>query len=266
MIRDITIGQFYRTDSLLHQMDPRIKIVGALLYAVSLFFINHYISFMLAAIFFGCIVWLSNVPLRFMLKGLKPIFLFVVFTDVLQILCTPGDDLLHIGIVHITIQGVHQSIFMSLRLVLLMLGTSVMTLTTTPNRLTDGIEKLLHPLTHIRVPVHDLAMMMSIALRFIPILIEELDKIMKAQLARGADFESGNVLNRMKNVVPLLVPLFASAIRRANDLAYAMDARCYHGGDGRTKMKPLQYTRRDYVAYMTLFFYTALLLFVNQLV
>ncbi|MCH5268607.1 MAG: energy-coupling factor transporter transmembrane protein EcfT [Lachnospiraceae bacterium] len=257
MIRDITIGQYFRTNSLLHRMDPRVKIVGTLVYAVSLFFIKDYISFAVAAVCFCFIVRLSRVPFRFIIKGLKPVFVMLLFTAVLQLLCTSGDDLVHFGIVHITIQGVHQSVFMLFRLTLLIMGSSMMTLTTTPNQLTDGIEKLLRPLNHIRVPVGDLAMTMSIALRFIPILIEELDKIMKAQLARGADLESGNLIQRLKNMVPLLVPLFSSAIRRANELAYAMDARCYHGGKGRTKMKPLQYTQRDYVTYMVIFLYVA---------
>lgn len=266
MIRDITIGQYYQTDSVLHRTDARVKIVGTLLYVVSLFIFRHYIGFLVSSLFFAWLVWLSNVPFRYIVKGLKPIMMMLIFTAVLQLFCTTGNDLFHVGMLHVTKQGVHNSVFMTLRLVLMMLGASLMTLTTTPARLTDGMEKLLHPLRHLHVPVHDITMMMSIALRFIPIFTEELDKIMKAQLARGADFESGNIVRRLKNIVPIFVPLFASALRRSNELAYAMDARCYHGGDGRTKMKPLKYTQQDMLGYGILFIYLALLLLADRMV
>lgn len=266
MIRDITIGQYYQANSVLHRFDSRVKIVGTLLYIVSLFMFSHYVGFLISGLFFGIAVWLSKVPLRFIVKGLKPIMVMLVFTAVLQLFCTPGDELVHFGVFRITAQGIHNCIFMTLRLSLMMVGASLMTFTTTPACLTDGMEKLLHPLTHIHVPVHELTMMMSIALRFIPIFIEELDKIMKAQLARGADFESGNLVRRIKNMVPILVPLFASALRRSNELAYAMDARCYHGGEGRTKMKPLQYERRDFAGYGALLLYLMVLLLADKVV
>lgn len=266
MIRDITIGQYYQADSVLHRLDSRVKIIAALLYIVSLFLFSHYVGFLVSGLFFGIVVWLSNVPFRFIVKGLKPIMVMLVFTAVLQLFCTPGEELFRLGALQITSQGLHNCIFMSLRLSLMMLGASLMTFTTTPARLTDGMERLLHPLTHLHVPVHELTMMMSIALRFIPIFIEELDKIMKAQLARGADFESGNIVRRLRNMVPILVPLFASALRRSNELAYAMDARCYHGGKGRTKMKPLQYERRDFVGYGILLLYLTVLLLADKVV
>lgn len=264
MIRDITIGQYYKAESVLHRLDSRVKIIATLLYIVSLFLFSHYIGFLVSGLFFCLMVWLSKVPVRFIVKGLKPIAIMLVFTAVLQLFCTPGEELLRLGIFRITVQGIHNCIFMTLRLSLMMIGASLMTLTTTPAHLTNGMEILLHPLVHIHVPVHELTMMMSIALRFIPIFIEELDKIMKAQLARGADFESGNIVRRLRNMVPILVPLFASALRRSNELAYAMDARCYHGGDGRTKMKPLRYERKDIVAYGILILYFVVLLLADK--
>ena len=183
--------------------------------------------------------------------------MILMITMVFNILLTPGEVLWKIGIFKITREGISMAVRMAIRLVYLVIGSSLMTLTTTPNQLTDGLEKSLRPLNKIHIPVHEIAMMMSIALRFIPILLEETDKIMKAQIARGADFESGNLIQKVKNMVPLLVPLFISAFRRANDLAMAMEARCYHGGDNRTQMKPLHYTRRDHIAYVVLFVYLA---------
>lgn len=249
MIRDITIGQYYRTDSIIHQLDARVKLVGTLAYIISLFTFRELAGYAVAAAFFGLLVLLSKVPFSYIIRGLKPIFFMLIFTAVLNLFWTPGKAFLEFGVIKLTWEGLHKMVFISLRLILLILGSSLLTLTTTPNQLTDGLEHLLRPLRHFRVPVHELAMMMSIALRFIPILIEETDRIMKAQAARGADFESGNVIQRLRNMLPILVPLFVSAIHRANDLALAMDARCYHGGDGRTKMYPLHYSGRDFLAY-----------------
>lgn len=266
MLREITIGQYYATDSLLHRLDPRVKIVGTLLYIISLFLVHHYIGLVVAALIFGVMVRMSNVPFRFIVKGLKPIMMMLVFTALLHLFCTPGKAIFSLGVLHITIEGVQKCIFLTVRLTLMMIGSSLMTLTTTPNQLTDGIEQMLRPLRKLHVPVHEFALMMSIALRFIPILMEELDKIMKAQLARGADFESGNFLHRLKNMLPILLPLFASAMRRANELAYAMDARCYHGGEGRTKMKPLRYGYRDMIGYISIVCYLIVLIAVDRIV
>lgn len=264
MIRDITIGQYYTVDSLIHRLDPRVKVVGTLAYIISLFLFQPFAGFLIAGLFFGLVVYWSRVPFRFVLRGLKPIVFMLVFTAALNLFWTPGDTLLELGIINITVQGLKRSIFMALRLIFLIIGSSVMTLTTTPNQLTDAIEKLLRPLNRLHVPVHEVAMMMSIALRFIPILIEEMDKIMKAQKARGADFESGNLLHRLRSMLPILVPLFASAMRRATDLAYAMDARCYHGGVGRTKMKPLRYQGSDFVGYLVIVVYLLLIILVGR--
>jgi energy-coupling factor transport system permease protein len=249
MIRDITIGQYYAADSVIHRLDPRVKVVGTLLYLITLFLAHSVWSYGAAIAFFFVMVYLSQVPFSYIVRGLKPVFFVLVFTAVLNLFWTPGTAFFEWGWICLTWEGLRKTIFISLRLTLLILGSSLMTLTTTPNQLTDGLERLLRPLRHLRVPVHEIAMMMSIALRFIPILVEETDRIMKAQTARGADFESGNVLQRLKSMLPILVPLFVSAIQRANDLALAMDARCYHGSDGRTKMYPLRYQARDFAAY-----------------
>lgn len=250
MIRDITIGQYYPADSVIHRLDPRVKLVGTMVFLVSLFLFQSFSGYIAATIFLACVIKLSKVPLKFMLKGLKAVFLLLLFSVTFNLFLTDGETLVHLfWKVRITKEGLRMAVFMAIRLVYLIMGTSIMTLTTTPNDLTDGLEKGLRPLRKIRVPVHEIAMMMSIALRFIPILLEETDKIMKAQMARGADFESGNILKRAKSMIPILVPLFISAFRRANDLAMAMEARCYQGGEGRTKMKPLIYKKRDYIAY-----------------
>ena len=266
MLREITIGQYYATDSLLHRLDPRVKIAGTLLYIISLFLVHHYIGLVVAALIFGMMVRMSNVPFRFIVKGLKPIMMMLVFTALLHLFCTPGKAIFSLGVLHITIEGVQKCIFLTVRLTLMMIGSSLMTLTTTPNQLTDGIEQMLRPLRKLHIPVHEFALMMSIALRFIPILMEELDKIMKSQLGRGAGFESGNFLHRRKNMLPILLPLFASAMRRANELAYAMDARCYHGGEGRTKMKPLRYGYRDMIGYISIVCYLIVLIAVDRIV
>ena len=248
MLRDITLGQYYPADSVLHRLDPRVKFIGTFAYVISLF-LFHNVGYLLGTLFLVVMIRLSKVPFRFMVKGLKSIVMLLAITMIFNILLTPGEVIFHVWIIKVTREGVALAFKMAIRLIYLMIGSSIMTLTTTPNQLTDALESILGPLKRIHLPVHEISMMMSIALRFIPILLEETDKIMKAQMARGADFESGNLIQRIKNMVPLLVPLFISAFRRANDLALAMEARCYRGGEGRTQMKPLRYERRDFVAY-----------------
>lgn len=257
MIRDITIGQYYPADSILHRLDPRVKFVGTMVYIVSLFVFSSWVGYVVAALSLIAMIIISKVPFKFMVKGLKPVMMLLLITMFFNLIFTPGEVIWSFWIIKITREGIRMSLKMGVRLVFLIIGASLMTLTTTPNQLTDGLERLMRPLNKIHVPVHEIAMMMSIALRFIPILLEETDKIMKAQMARGADFESGGLVQKVKNMVPLLVPLFVSAFRRANDLAMAMEARCYHGGDGRTQMKPLVYAGRDYVAYLVMFGYLA---------
>lgn len=260
MIKDITIGQYYPGDSILHRLDPRIKLVATFLFIISLFLFDTFYGYIVVFIFLGSVIALSRVPLKFIFKGLKAIVVLLIFTLVFNLFLTPGEEIFRLGFLKITKEGIRFSAFMAIRLVFLILGSSLMTYTTTPNQLTDGLEKLLWPLSKIKVPVHEIAMMMSIALRFIPILLEETDKIMKAQKARGADFESGGLIKRAKALVPILVPLFVSAFRRANDLAMAMEARCYQGGEGRTKMKPLLYKRKDYIAYLVILSYLGLVI------
>lgn len=255
MMRDITIGQYYPADSILHRLDPRVKFIGTFLFLVSLFVADSFWGYVLATIFLAGIVGLSKVPVKFMLKGLKPLLLIFLITLCFNLFLVPGEVIWEFGFLKLTYEGIRQAIKIGIRLIYLVIGSSVMTLTTTPNQLTDGLEKILKPLNKIKVPVHEISMMMSIALRFIPILMEETDKIMKAQIARGADFESGNLIQKAKNLIPLLVPLFISAFRRADDLAMAMEARCYHGGENRTQMKPLVYHVRDYWAYAVILVY-----------
>ena len=249
MLRDITLGQYYQTESVIHKLDPRVKLGGTMLYIISLFLFESVWGYVLAALFLVAVIKLSKVPFKFMVRGMRAILFLLLLTVVFNLFLTPGEPLVTLWKLTVTKEGLSVAIFMAIRLTFLIIGSSIMTLTTTPNNLTDGMEKMLSPLKVLKVPVHEVAMMMSIALRFIPILLEETDKIMKAQIARGADFESGNLLQRAKAMVPLLVPLFISAFRRANDLAMAMEARCYRGGDGRTKMKPLVYKNCDFVAY-----------------
>lgn len=255
MLRDITLGQYYQTESSIHKLDPRVKLVGTVTFIISLFLMKNLLGYICAAIFLTVVIRLSKVPFKFMMRGMKSIMLLLMITVVFNLFLTPGTPLVSFWKITITKEGLELAFFMAIRLVMLIIGSSVMTLTTTPNNLTDGMEKLLSPLKKLHVPVHEIAMMMSIALRFIPILLEETDKIMKAQMARGADFESGNLIKKAKALVPLLVPLFISAFRRANDLAMAMEARCYRGGDHRTKMKPLVYKKNDFLAYGYLIFY-----------
>lgn len=259
MIRDITIGQYYSVDSIIHRLDSRVKILGTFLYIISLFTFGNLVGYAVPIVFFCGVLALSKIPFSYTVKGLKPVFLLLIFTAFLNLFWTGGTELFQLGPLTVTWEGVRKMVYISLRLILLVLGSSLMTLTTTPNQLTDGLERIFRPLKLIRVPVHEMAMMMSIALRFIPILIEETNRIMKAQTARGADFTSGNLWQRLRNMLPLLIPLFVSALRRANDLALAMDARCYHGGEGRSKMYPLRYGKKDLAAYGCLVLYMVIL-------
>lgn len=267
MIRDITIGQYYPAKSILHRLDPRVKLVSTLLYLISLFLFRSISGYLVATIFLVCMIRLSKVPLSYIVKGLKPIIMLLMITVLFNLFLTrDGDVLLHAWIFTVTEGGLRTAVFMAVRLIYLIIGSSLMTFTTTPNELTDSLEDLLRPLNRVKVPVHEVAMMMSIALRFIPILLEETDKIMKAQIARGADLESGNMIQRARAMIPILVPLFVSAFRRANDLAMAMEARCYHGGEGRTKMKPLRYQTRDYLTYVIVVVYVAAVFLIGRYV
>lgn len=264
MLRDITLGQYYQTESVVHKLDPRVKLVGTIVFIISLFIFDNMLGYVVAAVFLALVINASKVPFKFMVKGMKAIIFLLLLTVVFNLFLTPGEPLVTLWKLTITKEGVETAVLLAIRLVFLIIGSSVMTLTTTPNNLTDGMEKLMGPLKLFKLPVHEVAMMMSIALRFIPILLEETDKIMKAQIARGADFESGNLIKKAKAMVPLLVPLFISAFRRANDLAMAMEARCYRGGEGRTKMKPLIYKKRDYLAYLSMAAYLAVGILVGK--
>ena len=250
MLRDITLGQYYPVSSPIHRLDPRVKLMGTLVYIVAIFLADSIWGYALAVLFLAAVIILSKVPFGHILKGLKAIIIIVIFTVVFNLFLTPGEELFHIWKLTVTKEGLRQAVFMSIRLLCLVMGASLMTFTTTPTALTDGMEKGLGFLKVFKVPVHSVAMMMSIALRFIPILMEETDKIMKAQSARGADFDTGGLVKKAKAMVPLLVPLFVSAFGRAEDLAQAMEARYYHGGKGRTKLHPLKYSGRDYIAYL----------------
>ncbi len=260
MLRDITIGQYYPTGSVMHRMDPRVKLFGTLVFLISVFVYRGIVGLAVVTLFLAGVIGISRVPFRYMIRGLRAILVLMLITALFNLFLTPGEVLFSFWKLKITEEGLICAVRMAIRLTYLILGTSLMTLTTTPNQLTDGLEKSLGPLRRLRVPVHEISMIMSIALRFIPILTEETDKIMKAQMARGASFDDGNIIKKAKSLIPLLVPLFISAFRRANDLAMAMEARCYHGGEGRTKMKPLRYQGIDRAAYTVLVLYLLLLI------
>jgi len=253
MIRDITIGQYFPAESWIHKLDPRVKIMSTLIFIIALFVANRYIGYLFTFIFMATVIYLSKVPVKYMLKGIKAILVIIILTVALNIFMTPGEKVLwSYKSINITAEGLYIAGIMALRLIFLIIGSSVLTLTTSPIQLTDGLEKLLNPFKKIGIPAHEIAMMMTIALRFIPILLEETDKIMKAQMARWADFESGGIIKRAKSLIPLLVPLFISAFRRADELAMAMEARCYRGGENRTRMKQLKIKKQDYVAMVSI--------------
>ena len=248
MLKDITIGQYFPGSSVIHRLDPRIKIVLTFVLIISLFTAGSMRGYGVCAFFVLAGLVLSRVPVKYVFKGLRPLLIILLLTIFVNMFMVAGEVIYSLGPLDITREGLIQAVRMATRLVLLVMGASLLTLTTSPIALTDGIEKLLGPFRRVGVPAHELAMMMTIALRFIPTLLDETDKIMKAQMARGADFESGNLVNRAKNLVPLLVPLFISAFRRADELALAMESRCYRGGKGRTRLKVLHMAGRDYIA------------------
>lgn len=271
MLKDITIGQYISGNSILHKMDPRIKIILTLVFIVVLFLVSNPFAYGGLILFTLLLMFISKIPFKYILKGLKPMLFIILFTVVLNLFLTSGKELWSLKVfdgwtIRITYEGVKMSILMFLRLTLLVMGTSLLTLTTSPLKLTDGIESLLKPFEIIKVPAHEIAMMMSIAIRFIPTLAEETDKIIKAQTARGADFESGNIIMRAKAMIPLLVPLFVSAFRRADELATAMDSRCYHGGKNRTRMKEMKITKMDILSVIFMIIFVSFLIFIEYFI
>ena len=248
MIRDITLGQYYPGSSAVHRLDARTKIIATLIYIVALFVVKNFWGFLIAGAALFAVIGVSKVPVKFIFRGLTAVFMIIAFTFLINLFMVDGRVLWQWKFLSITEEGVNRAFFMAVRLVLLIIGSSLMTLTTKPIELTDGLEKLMKPFSKIGVPSHEIALMMTIALRFIPTLMEETDKIIKAQQARGADFESGNLFQRAKSLIPILVPLFVSSFRIAQDLALAMEARCYHGGGGRTRMNEIRFERADALA------------------
>lgn len=264
MLKDITLGQFLPGNSLLHRLDPRTKIMLTIVFIIVLFTVNNVPGLVLSAAFVMLFIHLSSVPLKLIVKSIKPIMFFVLLTAVLNIFMTDGTYLFKYRFIHISVEGIYSTVIMALRLVLLVAGTSLLTYTTSPIVLTDGIESLLGPLEKIRFPSHELAMMMTIALRFIPTIIEETDKIIKAQSARGADFDTGGLIKKAKAMIPLLIPLFVNSFKRADELALAMECRGYHGGKGRTKLKQLKFTKLDLAALVLFALICALCIFVGR--
>lgn len=260
MIRDITIGQYYPAESPIHRMDARLKLLITFVFIVTLFLVNTFIGYVFVIASMGLVIKSSKVPLKFMLRGLKSIVIIILFTAIINLFMTQGETVLaKVWIFQITLEGVLLAIKMCVRLVLLIVGSSILTLTTTPIQLTDAIEYILKPFKKIGVPAHEIAMMMTIALRFIPTLLEETDKIMKAQQARGADFDTGNLIQKAKALIPILVPLFISAFRKAEELAMAMEARCYHGDENRTRMNVMRMQKSDYRAAVVTAFYAVVI-------
>ncbi len=260
MIRDITLGQYYPGKSVIHRLDARTKIIATLLYIIELFIVNNFWGFLIAGAALFIVIAISRVPVKFIFRGLTAVFLIIAFTVLLNMFMVDGRILWQWKFLRITYEGIARAAFMAVRLVLLIIGTSMMTLTTKPIELTDGIEKLLSPFSKIGFPSHEVALMMTIALRFIPTLMEETDKIMKAQQARGADFESGNLFQRAKSLIPILIPLFVSSFRIAQDLALAMEARCYHGGKGRTRMNEIKFHKGDAVSAVLMVIFLAVII------
>lgn len=253
MIKNITIGQYIPGDSFIHKLDPRTKILISLFFIINLFFVKNFTGYLVVFLFIILMVKVAKLSPRYLYKGIRPVFVLILFTAFLNLFVTRGTSdtlLLELGFLKVYEEGVYTALFMTFRLIFLIMGTSILTLTTSPIELTDGIESLLKPFKRIGVPAHELAMMMSIALRFIPTLMDETDKIMKAQMARGADFDSKNLIKKAQSLIPLLVPLFISSFRRAEELAMAMEARSYRGGEGRTRMKQLKYTANDMKAFL----------------
>ncbi len=261
MLRDITIGQYYPVKSAVHSLDARVKILAVLAYIITLFFVDSFIGYAVVTVILGTTIAVSKVPFKFMVKGIKGIFVILIFTAIINVFSTQGENVLFkLGVFTATMEGVILAIKMIIRLILLIVGSSMLTLTTSPIELTDGIEYILKPFKKIGLPSHEIAMMMTIALRFIPTLLDETDKIMKAQQARGADFETGNIIQRAKSLIPILVPLFVSAFRRAEELAMAMEARCYHGDSNRTRMNEMKLKSIDYLAFVLVILYIILII------
>ena len=265
MIRDITLGQYYPVESVIHRLDPRVKIIGTFIYLIMLFFVKSFLGFLFVAAVLAMVIAASKVKPSFIARGLKPIFFILVFTFIINMFMYKGTVLFSLGPLSVTDTGLSFATFLAVRLILLIFGTSLLTYTTKPMQLTDGFEAILRPFSKIGIPAHEIALMMSIALRFIPTLLDETDKIMKAQQARGADFETGNIFHRVKSMLPLLVPLFISAFRIAQDLAMAMEARCYAGGVGRTRLNPMKYSRRDFAAYVLIIVYAICIIGVHYI-
>jgi len=266
MLKDITLGQYFPGESVIHRMDPRMKLILTIVYIVGVFMVSNLPGYLLAIAFLYLVTRLADISFKYLVKGVKPLKFIILFTFVLNLFFVKGETpILSLGFYTLTVEALENAIFFALRLVFLVMGTSVLTLTTTPVQLTDGLERLMHPLQRFHFPAHELAMMMTIALRFIPTLLEETDKIQKAQMARGADFESGNLIARAKAMIPLLVPLFVSAFRRANDLAMAMEARCYRGGDHRTRLRELKFTKLDLMAALSMAAFIAVIVLEGRL-
>lgn len=255
MFKDVTIGQYYPANSILHRLDPRVKLFGVIVYIAAVFIINHLLGFIFLTIAIGVLIGLSKVPLKHILKGLRFVWFLVILAVFFNLFFSDGTIIWRWWIFRMSYEGIYRAVYFAVRLIYVIVGASLLTYTTTPTTLTNGLEKVFKPLDKIHFPGHEIAMMMSIALRFIPILTEEINKIMKAQLARGADFDTGGLILKAKGMIPIMVPLFVSAFRRATELATAMEARCYSGGPNRTKMFPLKYEKRDKIAYIVLVVY-----------
>lgn len=263
MIKDITFGQYYNTESLIHSLDPRTKLNSTIIYLVSLFIINNYIGYLLAFIFLFYIIKISKVPFPYIVRGLKSLLFLLFISIFFNIFLTPGEVVLKYSFITITKQGLDIAFRMAMRLIFLVLFSSLLTLTTTPKKLTDGIEKEFNFLKLFKIPISDIALMMSISLRFVPILMEEVDKIMNAQMSRGAKFDDKNIIKRAKSYIPLLVPIFISSFRRANDLSLAMESRCYNDSENRTKLNPLKYSILDKKVYLVLIVYLLIMIIIN---
>lgn len=261
MLKDISLGQYFPGKSFMHRLDPRVKIILTFAYIIMLFLIKNSLTFLLIIAFLFVIILSSKIPFKTVLRGVKPIIPLIIFTALLNMFFIKGTNIFTFGFVNISIEGIQLAVTMSIRIICLIVGASMLTYTTSPIALTDAIERLFNPLKYIKFPVHEMAMMMTIALRFIPTLIEETDKIMSAQKARGADLETGGIIKRSKALIPILIPLFVSAFRRAEELAMAMECRCYRGGEGRTRMKQLTISKIDIVAIILfVFIFTAIIL------
>ncbi len=264
MIKDMTLGQYYPVDSLVHSLDPRTKFLVSFFYIIGIFLLKSPLQYGLLFLALLLVIKLSRVPMAYILRGIKPILFILVFAFIMNLFLTPGERIWGFWKISISREGVKVALLMMSRLFLLIMGSSLLTLTTSPIKLTYAMESIFSPLKKLGFPVHEMSMMMGIALRFIPTLTAETDKIMKAQMARGADFESGNIFKRARALVPILVPLFLSSIQRAAELADAMEARCYHGGEGRTRLHELKYERRDYIFFISFLFIFGVILWLAK--